>query len=195
MKYFFTIFKTIFLVSLVFTRISGSYINNAKIGNNSIIRANSFIGEKVEIGSNCLIQSGTNIGTEGFGYVKDEDGLNIKFPHIGGVIIGDNMEIGSNVCIDRGTLGNTIIEDNVKIDNLVHIAHNALIKENCIILPSSVIRGGSIIGKNSWLSPVSIIRDGVIIGNNVHIGLGSTIAKNLPQNSRWIGLPARRIVD
>jgi UDP-3-O-[3-hydroxymyristoyl] glucosamine N-acyltransferase len=167
------------------------FIGECVIGDNTIIKTNVFIGNQVEIGANGFIQSGTVIGSEGFGYVKDEKGINIKFPHIGGVKIGDNVDVGANVCIDRGTLSDTIIQNDVKIDNLVHIAHNSLIKNNSKILPTVVICGSCIIGENSWISPGSIIRDAINVGENSIIGMGSVVTKHVPDNQIWMGSPAK----
>ena len=167
------------------------FIGECIIAENTIIKTNVYIGDQVEIGKNGFIQSGTVIGSEGFGYVKDEKGISVKFPHLGGVKIGDNVDIGANVCIDRGTLSNTTIQNDVKIDNLVHISHNSFIKNNSSILPMVVICGSCIVGENSWISPGSIIRDTITVGDNSIIGMGSVVTKHVPDNQIWMGNPAR----
>lgn len=144
------------------------------------------IGERVKIGA------GARIGFDGFGYEKNEDGAWEKFPHMGGVIIGDDVEIGKNTCIDRGSLGNTIIGRGTKIDNLVHIAHNALIGEDCIIVCLSCIAGSSQIGDNSWIAPGVIIRDGKKVGENVLVGMGSIVTKDVEDGVTVVGNPARK---
>ena len=144
------------------------------------------IGERVKIGA------GSRIGFDGFGYEQNEDGSWEKFPHIGGVIIGDDVEIGKNTCIDRGTLGNTVIGRGTKIDNLVHIAHNALIGEDCIIVCLTCIAGGSQIGDNSWIAPGAIIRDGKKVGRNVLVGMGAIVTKDVEDGVVVVGNPARR---
>ena len=146
----------------------------------------------VSIGNRVKIGAGARIGFDGFGYEQNEDGAWEKFPHIGGVIIGDDVEIGKNTCIDRGTLGNTVIGRGTKIDNLVHIAHNALIGENCIIVCLTCIAGGSQIGDNSWIAPGAIIRDGKKVGRNVLVGMGAIVTKDVEDGITVIGNPARR---
>jgi UDP-3-O-[3-hydroxymyristoyl] glucosamine N-acyltransferase len=168
-------------------------IQNSYIGENVIIYGNSFIFENTKIGKNVIINPGTVIGGDGFGYSRNEIGEIEKFPHFGGVIIEDNVEIGSNTSIDKGTLGNTVIKQGVKIDNLVHIAHNVVIEEHCMIIANSMIGGSVIIGKSSWISPSASIINGVRIGENVTIGMGAIVTKNVPDNEIWAGSPARPI--
>ena len=148
------------------------------------IHCNTFIGKNVRIKSNSII------GGDGFGYVKNEDDNNIKFPHLGGVEIADFVEIGSNTCIDRGTLGNTIIGRHTKIDNLVHIAHNVKIGQNCLIIANSLIGGSTTLGDNVWIAPTVTIRDGLTIGSNVTVGMNSLVTKNIPDGETWLGNPA-----
>ncbi|MHA1325565.1 MAG: UDP-3-O-(3-hydroxymyristoyl)glucosamine N-acyltransferase [Candidatus Helarchaeota archaeon] len=172
----------------------GKYVTvgeNVCIGNNTIIHAGVHIYNNVKIGSNCVIHSGVVIGADGFGYERSELGDMLKFPHYGGVIIGDNVEIGANTCIDRGTLGNTVIERGVKIDNLCHIAHNTIIKENSVIIALSMIGGSTIIGKRAWIAPSSCLRNGIIIGDDSVVGLGAVVTKDVPNNTTVIGVPAK----
>ncbi len=168
-------------------------IEDVEIGENSYIFSNCFLGNNTIIKKNVTIKSGAVLGGDGFGYSKNENGEFEKFPHVGGIIINNNVDIGSNTCIDKGTLGNTIIKEGAKIDNLVHIAHNVVIGENTTVIANSMIAGSTIIGNNTWISPSVCIRDGVTIGSNVIIGLASLVTKNIPDNEVWIGLPAKKI--
>jgi UDP-3-O-[3-hydroxymyristoyl] glucosamine N-acyltransferase LpxD len=172
-----------------------SITKNIKIGENVILSGNIEIGEeceikdnvvingKVKIGNNVRIKSGTIIGQSGFNYVNDDDGNPLEFIHIGEVEIGNNVDIGACVSIAQGTLGKTIISENVKIDDQSHIAHNVIIGKNTSILAGTVISGSSVIGQNSWLSPNCSIIDHIHIGDNVKIGIGCTIIKSVPDNS------------
>ncbi len=144
-----------------------------------------------KIGKNVIIGAGTVIGGEGFGYMPDENGELIQFPHIGGVIIEDDVEIGANVCIDRGALGDTIIGRGTKIDNLVHIAHNVKIGKNCQIICQVGIGGSVEIGDNCFIGIGAVIRNQKSIGKNVVIGMGAVVVKDVPNNSTVIGNPAR----
>lgn len=176
---------------------------NVSIGEYSVI-GNCVINKNVEIGSFCKIldntqigecsriKSGAVIGERGFGYSKNNDKSYEHFPHLGGVKIGKNVDIGSNSCIDKGTLDYTIIQSGVKIDNLVHIGHNAFIGKNTIIVAQSLIGGSATIGRNTWIAPFVCIRDRISVGKNVTIGMNSLVTKNIPDNEIWFGIPAKK---
>ena len=150
----------------------------------------------ISIGNNVNIYHGTIIGKPGFGYEWDEGNQQwINFPHIGSVIIGNNVEIGANVCIDRGTLDNTIIGNGTKIDNLVHIAHNVIIGKNCMLVCHCGIGGSVEIGDNCWIGMGAQIRNGLKIGNNVTVGMGAIVVKNVPDGITVIGNPAKELTD
>lgn len=170
-------------------------IGKVIIGENTIIKSHCFIADQTIIGNNVTIQHNNTIGSDGFGYSKNEKGEFEKFPHIGGVIIEDFVEIGSNTCIDRGTLGNTIIKKGAKIDNLVHIAHNVEIGENCCIVANAMIGGSTKIENNTWISPSSSLRDGIIVGEGSTLGMGAVLMKNQPSETIWTGNPAKELSE
>ena len=147
-----------------------------------------------KIGSNCFIGASSSIGTEGFGYERDEQGVPIKFVHLGGVSIGDNVEIGSQTSIVRGTLSDTIIESNVKIDNLVHIAHNVHIKDGALVVACSEVSGSVVIGKNAWIAPNACIMEKVVIGDNAVVGLGAVVIRDVPDRTTVAGNPAKPLI-
>jgi len=171
-----------------------SYIEkNVKIGNNSIIHSNVHIHKNTSIGKNCIIDSNSVIGSDGFGYERNNDGKIEMFPHIGGIKIEDDVEIGANVCIDRGTINNTIIGNGTKIDNLVHIAHNVKIGKNCSIVANSLVAGSCILGNNVHVAMSVTIRDQIKVGNNAILGMGSIVTKDVSPNIIVIGIPAKPI--
>lgn len=170
----------------------GTYVGKCTIGSNTFIHGNCFIYDNTIIGSNVTISAGAIIGAEGFGYSKNEEGEFEKFPHIGGVVIEDNVDIGANTCIDRGSLGNTIIKAGAKIDNLVHIAHNVIVGKNTAVIAHAMIGGSTVIGDSSWVAPSASIRDGITIGNETIVGLGAVVTKNIPDNEVWAGVPAKK---
>lgn len=172
-----------------------TYIGDSEIGQGTIIGSNCSIKDNVIIGQNVYIDSNTVIGSEGFGYIKNEDNVFEKFPHISGVIIKDNVEIGSNTSIDRGALKPTVIEEGVKIDNLVHIAHNVSVGRNSAIIANAMIAGSTRIGENCWIAPSSSILEHLVIGNNVTVGVGAVVTKNIPDFEVWTGSPARPLKD
>ena len=166
-------------------------IDGAVIGDNTVISSNVRIYDEVYIGNHCYIKDGSVIGGPGFGYEVDDDGNRFRFPQLGGVHIGNFVEIGSNTCVDRGSLSNTIIEDYTKIDNLCHIAHNVKINKNAMIIACSEISGSCCIGENAWIGPNSSIRDWKNVGDSSFIGIGSVVIKNVPSKEVWMGNPAR----
>lgn len=167
--------------------------NNVTIGDKTIIYSGVRIYDNVKIGQDVIIYSNCVIGADGFGYAENEKGEFEKFPHIGGVIIGDRVELGASVCIDRGTLSNTMIGDGTKINNLVHIAHNVQIGTNCVIAAQAMISGGVKIGDNSWIAPCVCIRDYVEIGRKALLGMGAVVIKPVPMNDVVVGVPAKSI--
>jgi len=174
---------------------------NCMIGHNSIIEKNVTIGNNCSIGSNVIIRNsliknnvhildGSIIGKKGFGFFPDKKS-NFKYPQVGVVIIEDNVEIGSGSTIDRGSLSNTIIGKNTYLDNQVHIAHNVKIGENCIIAGQVGFAGSSILGNNVMIGGQAGISGHLRIGSNVQIGGGSGVIKNIPDNSKVMGYPAK----
>lgn len=184
---------------------------NVEIGRNTLIGANTVIGNGVTIGRNCtiaanvtidcahlgndvVIHSGVRIGTEGFGWL-DFGRTNRKVPQLGRVIVQDRVEIGANSTIDRGALGDTVIGDGTKIDNLVQIGHNCQIGRGCLIAAMSGLSGSTVLG------------DGVLLGGGVgtsgHLSIGSSsivhgraaVTKDWPANSKLAGAPAQDIRD
>ena len=178
---------------------------NCSIGHNSIIEKNVKIGDNCSIGSNSiirnsLIKNNVNIldscviGKKGFGFFPDSK-HNIRYPHIGYVMIDDNAEIGCGATIDRGSMSNTVIGKNTYLDNQIHIAHNVKIGDNSIIAGQVGIAGSTIIGNNVKIGGQSGISGHLNIGNNVEIAGGSGVIRNIPDNLRVMGYPAKKIKD
>lgn len=168
-----------------------TYIGKCEINAGCIIYGHNYIYDNVKIGKNVIIHAGTVIGADGFGYEKNAEGALEKFPHIGGVTIEDDVEIGSNTCIDRGTLGNTTICEGAKIDNLVHVAHNVRVGKHTAVIANSMIGGSTQIGDYSWIAPSASLRDTITIGRNVTVGVAAVVTKNIPDNETWAGNPAK----
>ncbi|WP_111708437.1 UDP-3-O-(3-hydroxymyristoyl)glucosamine N-acyltransferase [Lutibacter citreus] len=186
-----------------------SYIgNDAKIGSNVKIYPNVYLGDNVvigdnstlfsgvkiysetNIGDNCVIHSNCVIGSDGFGFAPSEDGNYNKIPHIGNVIIEDNVEIGASTTIDRATLGSTIIKKGVKLDNQIQIAHNVEIGKNTVIAAQTGIAGSTKIGENGMIGGQVGIIGHMVIGDNVRIQAQAGIAKSLKNNEVVQGTPA-----
>ena len=170
-----------------------TYIGKAIIGEDTHIHGNCFIYDHVKIGNKVIINAGTVIGSEGYGYVKNKKNNMIKFPHVSGVSIGNNVEIGSNTSIDRGSLSDTIIMDGAKIDNLVHIAHNVVVGKNSAVIANAMIGGSTIIGDNAWIAPSVSILEQLEISKEVIVGVGSVVTKDVAPYSVVAGVPAKTI--
>lgn len=161
---------------------------DVKIGKNTYIGHNVSI-EHAEIGDNCIIHSGTRIGQDGFGFATNK-GEHIKVLQLGRVYIGNNVEIGANCCIDRGSGPNTIINDNCKIDNMVQIAHNVRIGKGCLIAGQSGIAGSTEIGDYVAIGGHTAIAGHLKIGNRVQIAGKSGVVKNVSDGETVGGYPA-----
>ena len=157
--------------------------DDVTIGNNVSIVC------RVKIGKGTVIHSGTVIGIDGFGYYKDNSGKNKLVPHFGGVIIGEDVEIGANCIINRGTLDDTIIGNNVKIESLSQIAHNVVIGDRCIILGG--IGGSCYIGEDSYLAPHSYVKNQVNVGKNCMVNMNTVLTENLADGYIATGTPTR----
>lgn len=147
--------------------------------------------ECVELGKNVRIGPNCSIGFDGFGFEPDEDGTYERFPNIGRVILGDNVEVGANTCIDRGALGDTIVGEGTKIDNLVHVAHNVEIGKNCLIVALTCLGGGVIIEDGAYVGIGASIRNQMKIGEKAFIGMGAVVVKDVDPGVTVIGNPAR----
>ena len=172
---------------------------NVTVGKNSVINGNCVIGDNVvihdnvsiysctNIGSNSIIHSGTVIGSDGFGYAPKKEGWE-KIAHLGGVVIGSDVEIGANCAIDRGALGDTVIKDGVKFDNHIHIAHNVEIGENTAIAGQSGVAGSVKIGKNCQIAGKVGIVGWLEITDNVTVMAGTLVTKSLKQPGVYSGV-------
>ena len=174
---------------------------NCSIGHNSIIEKNVVIGNNCSIGSNTIIRNtiiknnvnildGCVIGKKGFGFFPDKK-QNYRYPQIGLVIIDDNSEIGCGATIDRGSMSNTIIGKNTYLDNQIHIAHNVKIGQNCIIAGQVGFAGSSTLGNHVMIGGQAGVSGHLKIGNNIQIAGGSGVIKDIPDNSKVMGYPAK----
>ncbi len=166
--------------------------HNVIIGDKCIIKSGSRIMKNVIIGNDVVICDNSVIGGQGFGVERDGE-KTIRIPHIGGVIIGNNVEVGALNTIASGTIYPTIIEDYVKTSDQVHIAHNCKIKKSTLIAGCVNISGSTVIGEKSWIGPNSTIRNKLYIGNNSFIGMGAVVVKNVDDGFTVIGNPAKPI--
>lgn len=164
--------------------------DKVRIDDNTLIYPHVTVYDNCEIGKNVIIHAGTVIGSDGFGFYK-KDSSHHKIPHIGKVVIEDDVEIGANCTIDRGTLGETRIKRGTKIDNLVQIAHNVIIGENSLIAAQTGIAGSTIIGNHVTIAGQAGIVGHITIGNHVTIGAQSGVISSIEDGQTVSGYPAR----
>ncbi|MEX1669382.1 UDP-3-O-(3-hydroxymyristoyl)glucosamine N-acyltransferase [Zhongshania guokunii] len=167
--------------------------DRASIGDNTLIHPNVVIYHGVSLGKNCLIHSGTVIGSDGFGFAPSRDGWQ-KIHQLGAVIVGDNVEIGSNCSIDRGALGNTVISDGVIIDNLVHIAHNVKIGKRSAIAGCVGIAGSATLGENCTVAGAVAINGHISIADNSHFHGGTIVTKGNTEAGVFASAPPQQDV-
>ncbi|MFA5143406.1 MAG: UDP-3-O-(3-hydroxymyristoyl)glucosamine N-acyltransferase [Candidatus Omnitrophota bacterium] len=167
---------------------------NCEIGSFCRIYPNVTLYENTKLQKNVILHSGAVVGSDGFGYVKDEGKIN-KFPQLGRVIIEDDVEIGANTTIDRGSLSDTVIGAGTKIDNLCQIAHNVKIGKNMLMAAQCGISGSTTIGNNVTMGGQAGIVDNITIGDNVTIGAKSAVIGSIKSGTVVWGIPARPIAQ
>jgi UDP-3-O-[3-hydroxymyristoyl] glucosamine N-acyltransferase len=181
---------------------------NAKLGDAVVIGSHCVVGDGVSIGegtrlwpgvtiypratlgARTLVHSGARIGCDGFGYVF-RDGAHHKIPHVGRCIIGDDVEIGANSTIDRGSIDDTVIGNGTKIDNLVHIAHNVRIGEKCLLMAQVGVAGSVIVGDGAILAGQAGISGHLSIGAGARVAAQAGVFGDIPAGESWSGYPAR----
>lgn len=164
--------------------------DNVTIGDGSILYAGVKIYEGVEIGSNCIIHAGAVIGSDGFGFAPADDGTWNKIDQIGNVILEDNVEVGANTCIDRASIGSTILHQGVKVDNLCQVAHSVEIGRNTAMAAQVGIAGSSHIGEQCIIAGQAGLVGHIHVGDHVTIGAQAGVTHAVPSNTSVFGSPA-----
>ncbi|NOX65385.1 MAG: UDP-3-O-(3-hydroxymyristoyl)glucosamine N-acyltransferase [Chlorobi bacterium] len=167
-------------------------LDDTKIGNGTIIWSGTVIRERCEIGSGCIFHNNVSIGADGFGYRPSEDGKGlVKIPQIGNVVIGNNVEIGANSCVDRGKFSSTIIGDGCKIDNLVQIAHNCTLGRSCVIAGCTALAGSVTLEDGVMMAGGVSVSDHITIHTGAVVGAVSLVMKDVPPGQTVLGVPAQ----
>ncbi|MBU2590838.1 MAG: UDP-3-O-(3-hydroxymyristoyl)glucosamine N-acyltransferase, partial [Nitrospinota bacterium] len=168
----------------------GAYIGNGvTIGDDTIIYANVSIRDGVSVGKRVILHAGTSIGSDGFGFYPDESGVYNKIPQVGGVVLEDDVNIGSNSCVDRGTIGNTVISKGTKIDNLVQVGHNCNIGANTVVAGQSGISGSVDIGQGGRIGGNVGIADHVTIVPNTTLAAKAGVIGDIDEAGIYAGFP------
>ncbi len=166
-------------------------LDDTRIGSGTIIWPSTVIRERCRIGDNCIIHPNVTIGADGFGFMPSPDGQGlVKIPQIGGVEIGDGVEIGAGSCVDRGKFSTTRIGDGTKIDNLVQIAHNCKLGRCCVMAGQSGLAGSVTLGDGVMMGGGARVKDHVTVGDGVKLGGNAGVMKDVAPGKTLIGFPA-----
>ncbi|RMF82578.1 MAG: UDP-3-O-(3-hydroxymyristoyl)glucosamine N-acyltransferase [Nitrospirae bacterium] len=169
----------------------GCYVGAGSVlGDECYLYPNAVVREGVRMGDRCILQPGCVVGGDGFGYAQGPEGA-VKIPQVGGVRLGDDVEIGANACIDRGALGDTVLGDGVKIDNLVQVAHNVRIGDHTIITALVGVSGSTTIGAGCAIGGHTGIAGHIEIGDGVSIAAMSGVHNSLAPGRVYAGIPAQ----
>lgn len=163
---------------------------NSQVGDDVRLFPQVSVYPRTQIGHRVRIHAGAVVGADGYGYVLD-GGAHLKIPQIGNVVIQDDVEIGANVTIDRGALGSTVIGKGTKIDNLVQVGHNVLIGEHCLLVAQTGVAGSARLGHHATLAGQVGIAGHLRIGNGAMVAAKSGVMDDIPDNAKWMGIPAR----
>ena len=165
-------------------------LDESTIGKNTVIWSGTVIRERCHVGSNCIIHPNATIGADGFGFRPDPQRGLVKIPQIGNVIIGNNVEIGANSCVDRGKFSSTVLGDGCKIDNLVQIGHNSKLGKFCIMAGNSGLAGSVTLGNGVIIGGSASIKDHTTIGDGAIVGAGSGVTADIAAGKTMLGYPA-----
>lgn len=167
--------------------------NNVSVGEHSLLHPHVVIEDDCIVGDRCIVHAHAVIGSDGFGYLENSDGSFHKIPQVGNVVVMNDVEIGAGACIDRAALGSTVVENGVKLDNMVHLAHNVRIQTNTAIAAQSGIAGGTIIGERNRVAGQVGVVGYIQTAPNVILGAQSGVSKSITQPGVYSGSPAMEL--
>jgi UDP-3-O-[3-hydroxymyristoyl] glucosamine N-acyltransferase len=164
--------------------------DGVSVGDDSVLGAHVVCHAGTRIGRRCVVKAGAVLGGTGFGYISSRAGHE-RIPHVGGCVLGDDVDIGCNSCVDRGSIDDTVIGTGTKLDNLVHVGHNARLGEHCIVMGGSVIAGSADIGNGVVLAGHSAVGGHFRVGDGARVGAKSGVISRVPDGADVSGFPAR----
>lgn len=167
---------------------------NVSVGQGSVLDHHVVLKSGSHLGRDVKVGAHTVIGCVGFGFERDEEGIPYRVPHLGGVVVQDRVEIGSHVTVAAGTILPTSIEEDVKVDDAVFIAHNCHIGNGTYLIAGAILCGSVVVGPESWIAPGVVIKNQLEIGREAVVGLGAVVTKEVAPNSTVVGNPAKPIV-
>ena len=166
----------------------------ARLGRNVTLHPHVVVYPHVQLGDRVILHAGVCVGVDGFGYTRSAECLE-QIPHVGACVIGDDVEIGANSCVDRGSLGRTELEPQVKLDNLVHIAHNVTVGPRTVMAAQVGIAGSTQVGADTMWGGQAGARDHISVGDGTHVAGQTGLTEDVPAGSRMGGFPARSLKD
>jgi len=165
-------------------------VGACELGDNVVIKSHAIVRDGVRLGHRVMVSEFVNIGGQGFSHIRNEHGHLENMPHIGTVVLEDDVEIFPYSNVDRGTLGTTRVGRGTKIDHYCHIGHNTTIGRDTVVTANVTLAGGVIIGNECMIGVGTQLRDGVRVGNGVVVGMSATVTKDIPDGETWVGSPA-----
>jgi UDP-3-O-[3-hydroxymyristoyl] glucosamine N-acyltransferase len=160
------------------------------VGEGTRVGPHAWVGPLARVGRDCVIGAGARIGGDGFGYLPTEDGRWEQKPQTHGVVIEDDVHVGANACVDRGSYRDTRVGRGTRIDNLVHVGHNVQIGEDCLVVALSMLGGSAVLGDHAYVAPAAAVRDHLTVGADALVGLGAVVVRDVSDGEHVKGVPA-----
>ena len=167
----------------------------AVVGPGVVLQDRVSVGDGVRIGPNSIVRTGAVIGGEGFGFERDENGRPVRLPHVGGVTLGKDVEVGALATVSSGTIDETRVGDGAKIGDNAHVAHNCVLGENVMLAAGVALAGSVRLADAVWLGPNASVKEGVSVGERSIVGIGSVVVRDVPSGEVWAGVPAKKLRD
>lgn len=167
------------------------HVGRSRIGAGAVLDGHVHVYDGVTVGARCWIAANAVLGVDGFGYTQDEDGEWVHFPHLGGVVLGDDVRVGAHACVVRGTLGDTVVDAGTKLDNYVTVGHNARVGKRVLVASHAIVGGSAVVGDDVWVSPHVTILNGLRVGKGAVLGAGACVVADVPEGGKLVARPGR----